>query len=291
MSRVFRSEAARAALHPWFETFRAQVPHPTESRRLATSFGETHLLVGGPVDAPPLVLFHGAMASSAHALAELWPLLERFRVHAIDVLGQSPMSADLRLPVKGDAHGRWADELFPLLGLESAHVLGISWGGFVSTRLAVQAPGRIRRLALLVPAGLVTGPAWHGFWAMGWPMTAYLMAPSPARLERLMAPLLTTPDEGWKRYLGEAFLAHDMRGMQVPPLATPQELATFKAPTLAIGAELDVSFPGQLLLDRARTLFPGLCDTELLRESRHCPPTTPEFRAWLGKRVGDFLAA
>ena len=36
----------------------------------------------------PLVLLHGAMASSSHVLAELVPLLSTYRVHAVDILGQ-----------------------------------------------------------------------------------------------------------------------------------------------------------------------------------------------------------
>lgn len=290
MSGLFKNDAAKATVEGWFERFRARVPRETESRVLSTSFGDTHLLVGGPVDGPPLVLLHGALATSAHVLAELGVLLERFRVYGVDVIGQSVKSAGVRLPVKDDSYGRWLREVFDGLGLPRAHLVGISWGGFVAQRFAALAPERIDRLVLLVPAGVVTGSAVAGFLKMGWPMTKYLLAPSPARLEAFMRGILTTTDDAaWKGYLGDAFLSYRMQDMQVPGLSKEGEFARLAAPTLVVGADQDVSFPGEALLARAKVLFPALAETELLRDCQHSPPTTDEFRAWLGARLTRFL--
>lgn len=288
MSVIFRSEAARATVAGWHERFRAKLKAPVEARTVPTAFGETHLLVGGPADAPPVVLVHGAMASSAHVLGELEGLLSRFRVHAVDVLGQSVKSADARLRVDNDDAGRWLAEVMERLRLRRVHVVGVSWGGFVATRLAVVAPARVERLVLLVPAGLVKTPPWLGFTRMGWPMLKYRLFPSEARKRAFLEGLLTTTTDEWLPYLGDAFDAYRM-DMRVPKLATPGELAGFTAPTLVVAADDDVSFPGEALLARARALFPGLAETELLRDCRHSPPTTPEFRAWLSGRVGAFL--
>jgi pimeloyl-ACP methyl ester carboxylesterase len=290
MSGLFKSDEARAKVEGWFERFRARVPGETASRVLPTSFGDTHLLVGGPEDGPPLVLLHGALASSAHVLSELGALLERFRVYSVDVIGQSVKSAGVRLPVNDDSYGRWLGEVFDGLGLARAHLVGISWGGFVAQRFVAVAPERVERLVLLVPAGVVTGPAIAGFLEVGWPMTKYLLAPSPARLEAFMRGLLTTTDDAeWTGYLGDAFLSYRMQDMKVPGLSRDGEFARLTAPTLVVGADQDVSFPGEALLARAKVLFPSLADTELLRDCRHSPPTTDAFRAWLGVRLTKFL--
>lgn len=290
MSSLFKSPQARARLVDWYERFYARIPTPPERRVVRTGYGETHVLVGGPEGAPAVVLLHGAMASSAHLLVELAPLLERFRVYAVDVLGQSVMSADARPSVSNDDYGRWLAEVMDALSLPRAHVVAVSWGGFVAVRLAAFAPERIERLVLLVPAGLVSGSAWEGFTRMGWPLTRYLMSPGPGTLRRLMASLLTTTDdEAWTGYLGDAFLAYRLGDMKVPVLARPEELARFAAPTLVVAADRDVSFPGPRLLARAAQLFPGLQDTELLRDCNHSPPTTPAFREWLSGRIAAFL--
>ncbi|HEU4731409.1 MAG TPA: alpha/beta fold hydrolase [Kofleriaceae bacterium] len=290
MKSLFKDEAAKHTIAAWFERFRARLSVPTESRVVATRFGDTHVLIGGPVSAPPVVVLHGALASSAHALVELAPLLEQFRVYAVDVIGQSVKSAEAELSVANDDHGRWLGDVLDQLGLSCAHIVGVSWGGFVAIRLAACAPERIDRLALLVPAGVVNGRAWPGFTRLALPMLLYRRWPSPHRRDRFLRSLLTTPDEAWTAYLGDAFRLYHLR-MKVPRLATPSELAGFARPTLVIGAEHDVSIPGAALIARARQLFPRLAATELIAGARHCPPTTDDFRRWLGDRLARFLLA
>lgn len=289
MRPLFKSDAAREKVAGWYDRFLSHVSAPTESRLVKTSLGETHVRVGGPADAPPLVMLHGAMASSAHALRELQGLLAHFRVYAVDVLGQSVKSADVRPNVRNGDYGRWLAEVMDGLALPRANVLGISWGGFVCVRLAALAPQRIERLALLVPAGIVSGSAFEGFVEMGVPMTMYMLAPNEARLRKFVSRLLTTQDEEWMRFLGDSFLSYDVAGMKVPPLATVEELKAFTAPTLVIGGDKDLSFPGEKLLARAKELFSGLRATELVKDCQHCPPTTDEFRGWLAQRLVTFL--
>lgn len=107
MDKLFRGAEARHKIREWFEVFRAKIEVSVESREFSTNFGPTHLLVAGPKDAPPLVLLHGAMASSAHVLATVPDLLTRYRVYAVDIVGQSVMSAPDRPSVRGKDYGRW----------------------------------------------------------------------------------------------------------------------------------------------------------------------------------------
>lgn len=289
MKSIFKSEQARTVLVEWHQRFRSKIPASTESRRVQTRFGEAHVLVGGPEHAPPLVIAHGALASSAHVLRELAGLLERFRVYAVDVVGQSPMSADLRPSVANNDYGEWLRDVLDALELRRPFVIGVSWGGFVSLRLAACAPERIERLVLLVPAGMVKSPLWDGFVKMGVPMTRFMMSPTDANLERFTAALLTTPDDDWKQYLGVAFRSYNMN-IKVPALARPEELARFDAPVLVIGADQDASFPGAKVISRAKQLFKGPLETELLTECRHSPPTTEEFRRSNCERIARFLS-
>jgi 2-hydroxy-6-oxonona-2,4-dienedioate hydrolase len=288
MTSIFRSPEAKAMLDGWYEKFLARVPRPTERRVVQTRLGETQVRVGGPVDGPALVLLHGAMASSAHVLLELSPLLEHFRVYAVDVIGQSVKSADVRPRVDNDEYGHWLGEVFDGLGLARAHMVGVSWGGFVALRFAVVAGARIERLVLLAPAGLVNGPAWSGLTKVGLPMLWYRLFPTRRRLEGFVEHLLTTKDDDWVPFLGDAVRSYAL-GMQVPMLAKPEELATFVAPTFVFGAGRDYSFPGAALVARAAVLFPALAGTEVIANSHHCPPTTDPFRRWLASRIQSFL--
>ncbi|WP_437331548.1 alpha/beta fold hydrolase [Sorangium sp. So ce394] len=286
-SIIFRSPEARARIATWFERFREKAPVPTRAREVSTRFGATHVLVAGPEHAPPLVCVHGAMASSAHLLPELGPLLARFRVYAVDVIGQSVKSADVRVPVEGPAYAEWLTDVLDALGLPRAHLLGVSWGGFVALRMAEVAPARIDRLVLIVPGGVVSGPVWQGLTRVAIPMALYRAFPSEDRLARLVSGLFTTQDAMWGPYFGDAVRSYRL-DMRIPPLATPEALAGFTRPALVFGADDDVSFPGAKLLARAKVLLPR-AETELLEGCRHSPPTDDAFRARLGGRIARFL--
>jgi 2-hydroxy-6-oxonona-2,4-dienedioate hydrolase len=287
MTTMFKDEAARATILAAFDRFRADGP-PGEGRTVTTRFGETHVLVTGKAGAPPLVLLHGALSSSAHVVREMSSLLERFQVYAVDVIGQSAKSADARIPLDGPQYAEWLVEVLDALGLERPHVYGVSWGGFVAGKLAAHAPHRIDRLVLLVPAGIVTGPAWKGFVKIYWPMMIYRKFPSRARLEKFARELLTTVNDEWLDYFGEAFQAYKL-DMRVPPLFQPADLAGFDRPTLVFGASDDLSFPGGPLVERVRQLIPH-AETELLEGVRHGPPTDDAFRRRQAERVARFLS-
>lgn len=286
---MFVDDAARDRMAAWYETFRGAIAVPTESRVVETPYGKTHVLIAGPRDAPPLVVLHGALASSAHVLPELGALVERYRIHAVDVVGQSVMSVDRRLALDDDSYGTWLVAVCAGLGIAQTAVFGISWGGFVALRLLKVAPALVSALILMVPAGLVSGSAWAGLTKVGWPMLTYRLSPSDRRLRRLVDGLFTSHDEQWTSYFGDAVRSYRM-DMRVPPLQRPEDVAGYTGPTLVMAADQDVSFPGTALLTRARELFPR-AQLELLQDCKHCPPTTPGFRAQTASRIEAFLSA
>ena len=286
---IFKSSQAKATILGWQDRFRARIGRPLESRQLQTRFGPTHALLCGPEDAPPIVLLHGAMASSAHALLEVASLADRYRVIALDIIGQSPLSAEVRPDVNGLAYGEWLIDCLDALELPSVRVLAASWGGFVALRAAALAPERIQKLSLIVPAALVQGSGWDGFTKCGLPMLLYQLSPSPARRDRFLQNLFTTMDPDWVAYLGDAFLAYKM-DLRPPRLVRDGELAALAAPVQVFGAEQDVSFPGAPLLDRARQVFPNLVAAELLTGSKHTPSFDPEDRCRLTAKIATFMA-
>lgn len=285
---LFHSEAARASLAAWYPRFLARVPVPTAERVLPTRHGDTHVLVAGPEAAPPLVVLHGALATSAHVLPELGPLLRTRRVYAVDVLGQSTQSADHRPPIAGPAYQEWLADVLDGLDLAKTSLLGVSWGGFVATRAATTMPGRFDALVLVVPAGIVATPALRAMWRLGLPLAGWTLVRHRASLEALIAATFTTPDADWQTYMAEAFLAYKIDFAAPPPL-TAAEAAGWKGPVLVFGATDDLSFPGDLVLARSRALWPQV-DTERLVGSKHSPATDPASREALCARVEAFLS-
>ncbi|WP_394846977.1 alpha/beta hydrolase [Pendulispora brunnea] len=289
-SIVFVSDEQKAIVQTWCGEFRKRIAIAVEDRTVKTSFGRTHALVAGPENGKPLVVLHGALASSAHVLPELGSLVSKRRVYALDIIGQSVLSEDRRIDVHDDSYGRWVVEATDALGLRHYDLYGVSWGGFVALRAAQAAPARVGRLALLNPAGWVANSAWKGLKAMGWPLLMFRLFPSEQRLRRVIEPLFSTVDDtDWTRYFGDALRAYRL-DVRVPPLVKPEELEGLTCPVLVFASDEDISFPGRALLARVRELLPH-AEVELLEHTKHCPPTTDAFRTSSSARVERFLAS
>ncbi|MCC5905192.1 MAG: alpha/beta hydrolase [Balneolaceae bacterium] len=285
--QIFKNEGAKARMEDWYERFLNRSAISAKSIEVPTSFGSSHLLIAGNPDKPPLVCLHSMLTSSAHLLSELDRLFDQFYLIIPDIPGQSVRGLPLRLSYTDDSHARWLKEILDGLKLKKVQLFGVSLGGFVGRQFASLNPERTESLALLVPAGIVQGSMLKGFAEMALPMVLYRIHPSEKNLSRLVHPLMTTWDDDWVHYLGDSFRDF-VPNLKIPPLASDNELKKLTMPCLIVAAEYDISFPGRRLLERVINAIPG-SETELIKDSRHCPPTTPEFRRWLAKRMISFL--
>jgi pimeloyl-ACP methyl ester carboxylesterase len=97
---------------------------------------------------PPLLLLHGFLVDSRMWRPQLESLSNEFTVIAWDAPGAG-QSADPPEPFGTDD---WADCLAGLLevvGVESTHVVGLSWGGMLAQELYRRRPERVRSLTLV----------------------------------------------------------------------------------------------------------------------------------------------
>ncbi|GGM54974.1 Ndr family protein [Dactylosporangium sucinum] len=129
-------------------------PVPSEQLRVPTGQGETFVVACGPAGAPPLVLLHGAIANSASWMGDAAGLSERFRVYAVDVIGEAGLSAPARPPLASDAYAAWLDDVLDGLGVDRAAFAGISLGGWLALDYAIRRPDRVDRLVVLNPGGV-----------------------------------------------------------------------------------------------------------------------------------------
>jgi pimeloyl-ACP methyl ester carboxylesterase len=285
---LVKNEDARDRLEVWYQRFLDRVDGPVASRTVPTAHGPNHVLIGGDPSKPPLVVLHAMMTSSAHVLSEIGPLLDQFHVIAPDLPGQSVRGLPTHLPYEDRTHANWLREVLDALDVHEATFFGVSLGGFVARQFATAHPERVRRLVLLVPAGIVRGSVLKGLLKMAVPMLMYKIRPTEKRLRTLVGPLLTTWDDDWAHYLGDAFNDFVLR-RDIPPVASDAELNALSMPCLIMAAEHDISFPGGPLIERAASQIPQV-ETELIQNSRHSPPTTDAFRTWMADRITAFVA-
>ncbi|MGW0043523.1 alpha/beta fold hydrolase [Rhodococcus sp. NPDC003348] len=131
-----------------------------------TSFEISHAPVGGAAtrvlraghdNADAVVMLHGTSGHLEAFVRNIPVFAEHFQVHALDMLGhgytENP-GGDLRIP-------RYVEHVLAYLdsrGIERAHFIGESLGGWVAARLAADHPDRVGRIVLVAPGGTVANP-------------------------------------------------------------------------------------------------------------------------------------
>ncbi|CAM5641675.1 2-succinyl-6-hydroxy-2,4-cyclohexadiene-1-carboxylate synthase [Streptomyces griseoloalbus] len=127
-------------------------PASTEEQDVATPYGPTRVHVCGPTGGAPLVLLPGGSATGLVWFANAPALATRYRVHAVDLLGDAGRTRRQGTAPKNSADlTAWLDALLDGLGLTRTHLCGHSYGAWLAATYALHAPHRINRLALIDP--------------------------------------------------------------------------------------------------------------------------------------------
>src|SRR5215475_11119883 len=116
---------------------------PFEEIATESRFGSTHVVVSGPVDAPPLVLLHGYMATLLMWSPNIADFSKDYRVYAIDIIGQPGKSIPDE-PVRNTKdYVEWLTATLNVLHLDQVSLVGMSYGGWLALTYAIAAPERV----------------------------------------------------------------------------------------------------------------------------------------------------
>jgi len=130
-------------------------PIPFESRLVETPFGATHVVASGASTGDPIVLVHAASLSATQWHLQVRDLGASHPLFAVDIMGDIGLSTQTApVHARQDA-ADWLDAVLDGLGIGRAILVGSSFGGFLSTNLAVRRGSRVRSLVLLAPAATI----------------------------------------------------------------------------------------------------------------------------------------
>lgn len=241
-------------------------------------------------DGPPVVFLHGLGGTRTAWDPQLRGLADRFRCIAWDMpgYGASAALAELTFPAIADS----LVGLLDTLELETADLVGLSFGGMHALHMAIRHPSRVRRLVLAD-----TSPAFglDGTTAQGWKaarLGAIGGGRSPADIagdaldavcatelvpairRELVASFGRIPAAGFRAAV-ECLPHHDVRG----------ELHRIGCPALVIVGEADRETP----VEYAQALAAGLPNSrlEILEGIGHLSPS--EAPEQFNELVGGFL--
>ncbi len=202
----------------------------------------------------PVVLVHGLSGSTRWWSRNVPAIAERHRIYLVDLPGFGTMRSLRRRFVLAET-ATWLSEWMEAAGLERAHLVGHSMGGYVSVRLAASRPELVRRLVLIAPAGV---PAERSMIGHLVPLLLAVRYATPAFIPVLVRDALRMGPSTLLRAARD-LLAEDIRG----------DLRNVEAPTLLVWGENDPLIPpavGDLLreeIPNSRLL--------LLRRAGHVP--------------------
>lgn len=236
-----------------------------------TSFGSVRAYrFDGPgaVSGPPVLLLPGRNASTPMWRANLPDLIARRTVYSIDLLGEAGLSVQ-DSPITGpDDQAQWLDETLAGIGLASAHLMGLSIGGWTATNHAVRRPARVASLALL-DAVLTFARI---------PLKTLLIAGamfSPGLPEVLRRRILSwisggasVDDSVAEAALISAGSRDFVLRQPMPKSFTDEQLTSLNVPVLAFIAGRSVMLDSARAAARARNLLPR-GDVELWEQASH----------------------
>lgn len=149
---VFRSKAGEEAVLEAYDRLTARWGSPFEDLYLDTSLGKTHIIASGKPDLPPLILIHAFYASAASWYQNAGRLSEKFRVYAVDIIGDPNKSRPVKLIRQTSLYVDWFTEVMDQLKIARCDFVGNSVGAFHIANLALNKPERVKSMTLIGPA-------------------------------------------------------------------------------------------------------------------------------------------
>lgn len=264
----FASDEGRRVYLDCYEAAMSLWPVPYQSKQVATRFGSTHAVISGPEDGPPVVLLPAAIGVGAvQWYPNLAHLADRHRVIALDFVGAPGKGTQTQPIVNHHDCATWLVDVLDALDIDQADVVGSSQGGWFALNLAILAPARVSRLALLAPAASLTpfrrmvavmlrvGPYLPVFTAK------YSVQASFGRRFR--------PDERFIDLATSALKHFRYQERAVmPSVFTDTELAAVEIPVLVVIGDKELIYDPHKALERARLTMPTV-ETELVPGAGH----------------------
>jgi pimeloyl-ACP methyl ester carboxylesterase len=255
-----------------------------ESHTIWVNGHRIHYYVRGPVNGQPVVLVHG-LGGRGEDWVKLAPYLEKsgFRVYTPDLLGfgQSEEPRNVNYSIAEQA--RVIRFFLDRLNLQQPDLVGWSMGGWIVQKVAIDHPGRVRRLVLMDSAGLRMAPGLDT--RLFTPTTPdelsrlnEFLTPNPPKMPGFVAQdiLRVSANTSWviKRALASMFSAKDV---------TDDDLPSLKMPVLILWGDQDRVTP----LSEGRAIH-NLIPQSRLAVAKGCGHLAP---AQCADRLGPEMAA
>lgn len=154
----FAATEAGAAFYSAYDSVLEKWPVEVTHLELESDFGTTRVNACGPSDAPPVVLLHGGGATSTVWFDNVTALAGRYRVFAVDIIGDPGRSVGHGKPVRTvEDLLSWLDSVTSGAGLDTFNVVAHSYGAMIALAYTLDHADRVDTLTLLDPNSCFAG--------------------------------------------------------------------------------------------------------------------------------------
>lgn len=248
--RYLANDAMRAA--SW--------PVPSVERMVPTSFGQTFVRVSGPADGAPVLMLPGIGSSGLTLASNVRGLSGPFQTFVIDNIHDNGRSIETKLVTGADDFTTWLDEVRSGLGFDTVNLWGLSYG--ISTQYALRFPERVRKVALVAPAGTTAPIPWSFIWR-----AILCLLPGRYFMRNFLAfsATETAKSPGGTKALEDladdaelALRSFARRKMVAPLPLSDDQWRAYKASTLYLAGDREVFFPPHEAVTKLNTLAPHI---------------------------------
>ncbi|MFF4948227.1 alpha/beta fold hydrolase [Streptomyces chattanoogensis] len=254
-----------------------------------TSFGTTHVYRYGPTDPAaqsrtPIVLVHGAGSCSAMWYPNTAALSADRPVYALDTPGDPGRSVQREPIHQPERAAQWLDETLAALGLDRVHLIGSSYGGWLTLNQAHRKPGRLASVTLLDPGGLER----VGLRFFVWIFISLFATSAPKALRPRLAawleqPVIIVPE--LRTMIRSGVRAYRIRRPAPLPLSA-DELRTIRTPLYLLLGKRSLLVHPQRQVERVPRLIPG-ARAEIVSNTGHGPQI--DHAEQINRRMLDFM--
>lgn len=154
--KIFKTEKGKMQILRKYNELFLAAGLGANRKSVNTAFGETSFIESGFENKETILLLHGSCSNSAMWFGDLPVLAEKYRVIAIDIIGEAGWSEEVRLDLNSDEYALWLESFLNCLGLKRVIIVGNSFGGWLALKFAVNFKDRVTHLVLIASSGIVS---------------------------------------------------------------------------------------------------------------------------------------
>jgi pimeloyl-ACP methyl ester carboxylesterase len=268
---VYKSKEGYEKIMALYNGYLSQWRVPYKEIDVETSWGKTHVIKSGLGNGKPLVVLHGGGSNSA--LTYLQDQAKDHAIYNIDIMGEPGKSVPLRIPERPRELADWLKEVLDGLNIDSADIIGMSYGGFIGQWFLNYYPEKVSKLVMIHFSYMDQAPPLLTIIQLVYYNLKNTPAGTKAMLEKLNAGLMKNKE------IRELCVNHfyrvnrycRMRSYDVYNSVPAEEVKKVKRPVLIILGEKDPLFDAKKAREFCRRMRNPYIRFEMIAGMGHLP--------------------